>query len=124
MKTILGFLCIALLVFLSGCLEETGDPGQGAGDPVSFASDVLPVLDFRCGSCHNPIIRDGRLDLSTYASVMAGGISGPCVIPYDPDRSLLVQYVEDPSDITHYNLWDPVELDIVRRWIEQGASNN
>jgi hypothetical protein len=124
MKKLLILLLISLPVFLVGCLEEAGTGVGGAGEPVSFSQDVYPILDFRCSSCHNPIIRDGRLDVTSYATLMTGGISGPCVIPFDPDRSLLVRYVEDPADITHYSLFDAVELQTVRAWIQQGALNN
>src|SRR5262245_2562525 len=56
----------------------------------TFQHDVAPLMAKRCIACHGAAqpIASG-LDLRTLAGVMAGGASGPVVVPGDPDGSRL-----------------------------------
>jgi hypothetical protein len=61
------------------------------------------------------------LDLSTFASTMAGGESGPVVVPGDPGGSLLVQLQAAGG---HPGQLSGGELTQVQAWIEAGAPEN
>ena len=44
-----------------------------------FKSEILPVLEKNCVSCHGDQKKMAALDLSTFSGVMAGGASGPLI---------------------------------------------
>ncbi len=71
----------------------------------------------RCGSCHG-ITKVGGLSLATYQDALAGGNTGPAIIPYDPDNSILVQ---KQSAGNHPGQLTIDELDQVIAWIKAGA---
>ena len=55
--------------------------------PVSFETDVQPVLMAKCTVCHGADTRVKEMNLSTLDGVMKGSESGPVVIPGKPDES-------------------------------------
>src|SRR5437763_290983 len=59
-----------------------------------FKSEILPVLEKNCVSCHGDQKKMAALDLSTFSGVMAGGASGPVIAPGKPERSLLWKMIE------------------------------
>jgi hypothetical protein len=99
---------------------------------VSFAEDVLPVMNFRCTECHQPG-GDGYeisgLDLTSYEGVMAGTKHGPMIIPGSWQESNLLAVIEHRTD---RKIWMPhnrkplskCEILLLRFWVLQGAKNN
>lgn len=91
---------------------------------VSFTGDVLPLLEKHCWECHSEQSAELGLKLDTYEGVMAGSDYGTVVEAGDPDGSLLIDMMESgdmPED------GDPVpaaEIEVIRNWIAEGASNN
>ncbi|NJD58339.1 MAG: hypothetical protein C3F13_07710 [Anaerolineales bacterium] len=71
----------------------------------------------RCGSCHG-VTKVGGLSLATYQAALAGGNSGPAIIPNDPDNSVLVQ---KQSAGNHPGQLTIDELNQVIAWIQAGA---
>ncbi len=91
-------------------------------------ADILPILQARCVVCHGKTEQSGGLDLRTQASRLAGGNSGPAIIPGDPDQSLLIQKVEadlmPPPDMQYdYAVRNPTEAEtkILRQWVASGC---
>ena len=113
------------LVAASGC--EKSPP------VVSYQSDVAPILDKHCKSCHMPgqagYVVSG-FELGGYEALMKGTQFGPVVLPGDPLTSVLVMLIEgrvDPSiKMPHGDAQPLSEADIltIRNWVEQGAKNN
>jgi hypothetical protein len=96
----------------------------GGGATVSFAFDVLPILVQDCVVCHGGA---GGLTLDSYAAVMAGGGSGPAVVPGNPDGSLLVHRIEGtvpPQMPLNAAPLTALEIGRIRQWILEGALNN
>ncbi|MEY2727538.1 MAG: hypothetical protein RLZZ458_3405 [Planctomycetota bacterium] len=94
--------------------------------PVSFESEVTPVLRTNCIRCHSEAQASGNLRLDTYAAIARGGRSGQVVMPRVPNRSLLAlrlihtdENLRMPKEAA--KLKDPEILTVVR-WIEQGAA--
>src|SRR3546814_197877 len=52
---------------------------------VVFPDLVLPVLEEKCFSCHNPDKAKGELILTDTAGILAGGENGTLFQPGDPD---------------------------------------
>lgn len=92
-----------------------------AGKLVSFAESVAPILVKRCLACHNARTAKGRLNLETFAALMAGGESGAVVEPGDPDASVLVAMVEDGSMPKDADPLTPEQIAIIRKWVATGA---
>ena len=104
------------------------------GEPVvSFSGQVKQVLDNNCVRCHvagQAGYEASGLALDTYAGVMKGTRFGKVVLPGDAQGSVLVMLVEgraDPSISmphgTNRRLYAE-EIQILRKWVEQGAENN
>ena len=98
-----------------------------AGDVVEYARDVRPILEARCVECHGAERPKVGLRLDSSAAVLAGSRLGTraVVVPGEPDRSELLRRLEsdDPEQRMPAGA-DPLsaaEIDIVRRWIAQGA---
>jgi hypothetical protein len=85
----------------------------------TYQDTIGPLLQSRCGTCHggaNPVM---GMDLTTYSGTMKGSVSGPVVIPYDPQNSKLVQ--KQSASQPHFGQLNPEELDLVIEWINNGA---
>ena len=100
---------------------------------MSFAGDVKPILDKRCGDCHapgQPGYEASGLGFASYEEVMTGTRYGPVVIPGDSLGSNLIILVEgraDPAIAMPHGDSEPLlkgEIETLRLWIEQGAANN
>ena len=129
-------LGVALALALAGMVGvEIATPWSQAcaAEPkVSFAEDILPLLKWRCASCHQSGgagFEKSGLDLTSYAGVMKGTKFGPMVIPRDPESSNLILLLDwrvapairMPHGKKKLSVCD---RDAIRTWIREGAQNN
>lgn len=99
---------------------------------VSFSEDILPLLKWRCSSCHQPGgmgFQKSGLDLTSYEGVMKGTNFGPMIIPGDPDNSNLMMLIDwrvRPEIHMPYRKKQLSSCDraAIRKWILTGAKNN
>lgn len=109
-----------------------GGTRGAAAEPVSFADDVMPILQIRCVECHKPGAQGfetSGLDLRSYEGLMAGTKHGPIVVPGDAMMSnfnVLIEGRADPSlRMPHNNRkLTRCEVDMLRRWVNHGARND
>lgn len=90
--------------------------------PVSYSREIAPILAFRCHRCHE----GPGLDTRSYAGLVRGGNLGPAVLPRDPERSPLVQFVEGRrGEARRMPLGAPPleaeQVAQIRRWVAEGA---
>ena len=82
-------------------LSMTGAGGQPLrSDKVSFADEVLPLLEQKCHHCHGLSQQNSGLDVRTRENVLRGGRQGPALVPGEPQESRLYRRVaglEEPS---------------------------
>jgi formate dehydrogenase gamma subunit len=93
-------------------------PTLEAGVPISWESDIAALSEEACASCHGQATALGGLDMSTYEATLAGGNSGPAVVPGEAHTSLLVTRQLSGD---HPGQWSREQLDLVTQWIEAGA---
>jgi len=97
----------------------TPTPGEGiAAD--SWDGTYSAMFKNRCGTCHGTT-SVGGLSLATYEDALAGGNSGPGIVPGDPDGSWIVKIQQEgghPGQLTE------AELQQVIEWIQAGAPEN
>lgn len=93
---------------------------------VSFEKDVMPILKASCLSCHKADKKKGKLDMSTYATFMKGGDQGAPVMPGNPKKSILIEVVsgKEPEMPEKGDPLTPAQIDILSRWIMEGAKQN
>ena len=67
-----------------------------------FESKIRPVLASKCFACHSQNAAQakklkGKLLLDSKAGVLAGGESGPAIVPGQPEQSLLIEAIRHQS---------------------------
>jgi hypothetical protein len=110
---------IVLLLTLIGFI-----PPLSASAKVNYQDDALPIFRNNCLSCHNPDQKKDGLDLSTFASMMAGNSDGPVVTPGDPENSPLYRVItheDEPTMPPKRDKLAKADLDLIKRWIASGA---
>ncbi|MDO8704242.1 MAG: c-type cytochrome domain-containing protein [Sulfuricaulis sp.] len=112
---------MTLLMFGAGCTRE-----------VSFKQDVFPILSDNCLSCHKlgteGYIKSG-LSMEDYGGLMKGTKFGPVIIPGSHINSTLIILLERKG---HPSINMPKDkpglpeskVELIRKWIDQGAKNN
>lgn len=104
---------------------ETPPPTDtAAAVAVSFANDVMPILQSRCFNCHGGEQTKEGLSVASYETLMAGSVNGPVVIPGDPDNSLLVQQLLNGKMPKRGPKLTPAQIQIIIDWVLGGALNN
>lgn len=63
-----------------------------------YQARVAPLLSKNCVACHNAKSAEGGLNLEGYAEMMAGGDSGPTIVPGDVDSSELIARMRATDD--------------------------
>jgi len=96
----------------------------GAAAPVSFANDVMPILQNRCFNCHGGEQTKQGLSFASYDTLMAGSKNGPVIVPGDSGNSLLIQMIQKGKMPKRGPKLTPDQLQIIIDWITQGALNN
>ncbi|MBX7206823.1 MAG: PSD1 and planctomycete cytochrome C domain-containing protein [Verrucomicrobiaceae bacterium] len=89
-----------------------------------FETKIRPVLVKQCYECHSQGAKKlgGKLLLDAPSEMIAGGESGPALIPGKPDESLIIKAVryEDPEMPPKQRLPEQVVNDFVE-WVKMGA---
>ncbi|MEM9016611.1 MAG: DUF1553 domain-containing protein, partial [Verrucomicrobiota bacterium] len=94
---------------------------------IDYFADVKPILEAKCYDCHQGGKAKGELRLDTHEAVLGGGeYDGPGVTPHDVSASSIIYRVtpEEAGDDIMPPKGDPLspsEIEILRRWIEEGA---
>lgn len=100
-------------------------PVEAADPPVDYARDVKHILSNRCYACHGPDESQRKADLRL--DVRDSAIAG-AIVPGDAGQSELIRRITtaDPEEQmppagSKKPVLTPAEIDVVTRWINQGA---
>ena len=113
----------AVMVWLCALVGAQSSPPQ-AVPPVSFTTDVRPILERSCLSCHGDAVLMGRLDLRSREGALRGGTRGSDLIPGDSGGSRLYRRVaglEQPAMPVQGDPLTAAQVATLRNWIDQGA---
>jgi hypothetical protein len=133
LKTIIGGS--ALLAFGMGyfsCQTATSSH-ESIPDQVSYNYDIRPILSDKCFNCHGPDANKReaglRLDIETEAfKALQDHPSKHAIVPGKPDQSELYLRITSkdtglqmPSIKSRLPRLSEHEIDLIKKWIEQGA---
>jgi len=130
-----ALLCNLFLLASPGAQKNGGGDRPVKADThstaVSYKEDVLPLFKMYCLPCHTEDqMNPSDLYLDSYDGLMNGGKHGDAVVPGAADSSLLIRKLRLPSpfgDLMPLKTKTPISadtIDILRRWINQGAKND
>src|SRR5207302_214514 len=94
-----------------------------AQEKITYQQHVRPIFNTSCVSCHNPDKNKAGLDLTSYATALAGSSNGKILQSGDPDASLiylLVSHQEEPHMPQKSSKLPDAQLEIIRKWIAGG----
>ena len=107
---------------------ETNKPTE---ELLVFTEVMQPILAAKCYSCHGNGKMKGKLSLSTYDDILAGGKSaGRALIPGDAERSLLISSLMHPLDDEKHmppaeqTQLSEGEISILSWWVASGAQRD
>ena len=110
---------------LVGFIRQLSATAAPTTTAPSFQSDVLPLLQTRCGACHGSL---GGWDASSYDSVIHSGGHGPAVLPGDAQGSLLAQKLLGTQTIGGSmppgGPLTQADIQLILDWIAAGALDN
>ena len=93
---------------------------------LHFENHIRPVLADTCFRCHGGERVSGELRIDSREALLAGGESGPAIVPGNPEQSLLIRAIRRDDDVSAM----PPENDKALRadqiatfetWIRNGA---
>ena len=95
---------------------------DSAADAVQFETHVRPILKANCWHCHGEDEElQGSLDARLARTLLQGGDSGPAITPGDHIASLLHHRVVAGDMPPGEKKLTAAEIDVLARWIDQGA---
>ena len=109
--------------------DDSGVSAAVAGEKISFARDIRPILSHHCGSCHgvDEETREAGLRLDERESAIKARQGGAAIVPGKPEESQLIARIHEADESL---LMPPPETkkplttqqkELLRSWISQGA---
>jgi hypothetical protein len=113
-------LALPILALVASCSREP------VKDHVDFATQIKPLLEERCVTCHNSNALFGNLNLENRAFAFRNRPEGAVIVPQKAPESRL--YLVLTLRETDRKAMPPTghripaeDVDLIKRWIEQGA---
>src|SRR5688572_5359490 len=122
-------LCSVIALTLAWLLMSSPTPSafsQGSKGPVSFISEVAPILKDNCFSCHDAKRKKGKLEMTSYEALRKGGTKDDPITPGKPKESILIDVLvsHGPDRMPPKENGDPLpkeKVTVIAKWIEEGA---
>jgi uncharacterized membrane protein len=96
-----------------------------AADP--YLDVVQPLLEQRCGTCHNDEKREASFSMDSYESLLVGGDTGRAVVPGNLEASELLYRIGLPPEDEAFMPAEgktpltAAQVEILRWWVSAGA---
>ncbi len=117
-----------LVASVAGC-ELSSNLDEVVVSEGVFSGEIQPILDRKCTACHGITASDAGLTLSSWSGLFEGSSFGDVVVPYRPERSLLMRLVTERKGGAHpgeagSDTLIASEIEQLRVWIEDGAPDD
>jgi len=122
-KLLLGCsIALGCWISVAAC-EDLEEPSFTPQQLDHFENHVRPILVKRCNECHAGGESEGGLSLRSRKAMLAGGDTGPAIVPGDPQESLLMQAVhyDDVYQMPPDSKLPDEEIRILEEWIRDSA---
>jgi mono/diheme cytochrome c family protein len=91
-------------------------------DDLTYEEHIRPIFRQHCFDCHGAEEeKEAGLDLRLVRFMLAGGESGPVVVPHESDNSLLIQRIRDGEMPPGKAKVSSEELAVLSQWVASGA---
>ncbi len=115
--------------FLAARIEAAFQAGDEARGRIDYDTQVRPILQTKCFSCHQGDKVKGKLRLDTRAAALKGGVSGKAaIVPGLPEKSELIARITSMDKDEKMPPQGPGltvdEIKLVRQWIAEGARHD
>ncbi len=105
---------------------RAGESPTDGTDPAQiefFEKSVRPILVQRCQGCHGTSKQKGGLRLDSREAALAGGGSGPAVVPGQPEKSPLVDAINygELNQMPPKSKLPEEEIRALTSWVKHGA---
>lgn len=125
-------ILVVLVLLVTACGGSTpvqptaaeNKSGAASQAGVSYAKDVQPIFNENCTGCHG---KSGGLTVTSYTNLMAGGGKGPVIVAGNPDASELYKRITGQSQPSMPRGGTPLsqdKIDLIAKWVKEGAANN
>ncbi|MFD2520866.1 DUF1553 domain-containing protein [Emticicia soli] len=99
---------------------------DGSADTVDYSTQVKPILNKHCISCHGGVKKQGDFSLLFRSEALATAKSGkPAIIPFHPEQSEFIKRLThtDPDERMPYKAAQLSQEDIaiLTQWVKEGA---
>ncbi|MBA4063177.1 MAG: hypothetical protein C0501_05585 [Isosphaera sp.] len=113
---------VATLLMFAGPPSASAQPAK----PVSFITDVAPILKENCLACHDSKKKSGKYDMTTFERILAGGSNGEPIVPGKPKDSDFhdLMVTDAQRRMPPRDKGEAVPKDkaaVIARWIAEGA---
>ena len=115
---------LPLLLGLSVARSFAADADAERAKLQFFESEIRPLLAKRCYECHGEKKQKAGLRLDNIAHILAGGDTGPALVPGKPDESLLVnaiRYKDEDLQMPPKEELPLAEKALLEKWVALGA---
>ena len=115
-----GLLVSMSVVVFEGCTYEVAPSTLPCGDisGVSFAGDVLPLLDLHCNGCHSGGSPSAGLNLENHASVAQSVLLGSLLERLDLPQTNILMMPQNGNPLPE------CDMALFEVWASEGAPNN
>lgn len=116
------FNCLIFLLTRASDVYSVETPSKSAQpSSILYEIDIQPIFQTHCVKCHNTKSRKAEFDLTSPASLLKGGESGPGLVKGKPEESLFFEYLhEGQMPPEGSKPLSKQELAKIRQWILSG----
>lgn len=94
---------------------------ESTSETLTWENGIKQIFEEQCFQCHGTTPTNGLI-VSSYTRVLQGGISGPIIIPGNPEDSHIFYKMKFGGSHPGYMTKD--QLDLLWEWISNGALEN
>ena len=114
-----GLVSLSALVLVAGNVVAQA-PGASQQGPVDYVRDVQPLLRQNCASCHGEKVQNGGMRVDRRSSMyknrrLTPGSSANSMMFHRVEGNEFGQQMPPTAELK------PAEIDVIKRWIDEGA---